>query len=85
MLKFKWKLLGIYFDDPSKLVDPSDFRFILGMQVTDTLSETQVANILEGDKNLRHVKEIPDTTCLTAVFPYKNNFTYFFSSANTYG
>ena len=39
LLKYKWKLLGVYFDDPSKLVNPSDFRFILGMQITDALSE----------------------------------------------
>ena len=75
-------MFGIYFDDPNMLVDPKDFRIILGVSI-DKMKH-QVSEILQFDNSLKYIDIIEGSTCLYAKFPYKNNFSFLVSSLNTY-
>ena len=73
-------MFSIYFDDPNMLVDPKDFRVIMGAAIEGVEKET----ILSVDKKFRYEEEIESCECLYARFPYKNNFSFLISSMNTY-
>ena len=52
------EFLGVYFDPPEKLLNPSDFRTSFGWATDEDLTEEEVQAILDGDKNLKHLTNL---------------------------
>ena len=83
-LQFNWRLWGVYYDNPFSLVDPSQMRAVIALEVTDDLTSEMIQNILAQDSSLKYSEPTPKCDCIRATFPYKSIFSYFIAARRTY-
>ena len=57
--RFKGTHFAVYYDDPSKLQNPAELRYIWGYGVTEDVPEADIKKIIAADSKLKHVRDIP--------------------------